>query len=203
MTEWTKKRKVMRRYDHSASVYDTQYGEEQQAKIEAALNELKLKKSGLVLDVGCGTGLLFPYIAEDADLLVGLDFSSTILSEARKRTKQYSNVALLRADADFLPFPNKIFNVVFAITLLQNMPDPLCCLCEIKRVAQSKATVIATGLKKEFSSEELAQLLKRAKLEVSVLKADEQLKGYVAICVLGTVALNKKTLKEPSRVVMA
>jgi len=93
------------------------------------------------------------------------------------------NVAILRADADFLPFPDNTFNVVFAITLLQNMPDPLRGLYEIRRVAQSKAAVIATGLKKEFSREEFTQLLKRAKLKVSVVKADEQLKGYVAICV--------------------
>jgi len=180
--KWNKKRKVMRRYDHSASVYDIQYTEEQEAKIKAALNELKPKNGSLVLDVGCGTGLLFPQIAEDADLLVGLDFSSNILRQARKRAKQHSSVAILRADADFLPFPDKTFNVVFAITLLQNMPDPLRGLYEIKRVAQSKATVIVTGLKKEFSREEFAQLLKRAKLEISVINADEQLKGYVAIC---------------------
>ncbi len=183
MTEWNKKRKVMRRYDYSAFVYDTQYLGEQEAKIKVALSELKLKKDSLVLDVGCGTGLLFPHIAEDTDLLVSIDFSSNILKQARKRAKQYSNVAILRADADFLPFPDKIFNVVFAITLLQNMPDPLHGLIEIKRVAQSKATVIATGLRRGVSKEEFAQLLEKAGFEISIVKADEQLKGYVAICV--------------------
>ncbi len=172
----------MRRYDYSASVYDTQYCEEQEAKIKAALSEIKLRKGSSVLDVGCGTGLLFSHIAEDAALLVGLDFSSNILRQASKRAKQHSSVAILRADADFLPFPDKTFNAVFAITLLQNMPNPLRGLYEIKRVAQSKAAVIVTGLKKEFSREEFAQLLKGAKLEIWVMKADEQLKGYVAIC---------------------
>jgi len=182
MTKWNKKRKVMRRYDHSALVYDNQYAEEQEAKIKAALDELKLNKDSSVLDVGCGTGLLFPHLAEDVDLLVGLDFSK-ILRQAKKRAKQHSSVAILRADADFLPFPDKTFGVVSAITLLQNMPDPLSGLVEIKRVAQSRAAVIVTGLKKQFSREEFAQYLKRAKLEISVLKADEQIKGYVAICV--------------------
>jgi len=180
--KWNRKRKVMRSYDHSASVYDTQYAEEQEAKIKAALSILMLKKGSLVLDLGCGTGLFFPYIAEDADLLVGVDFSK-ILRQARKRAQQFLNVAILRADADFLPFPDNTFNIVFAITLLQNMPNPLSGLNEISRVAQSKAAVIATGLKKEFSREEFTQLLKRAKLKVSVVKANEQLKGYVAICV--------------------
>ncbi len=44
MTEWNKKRRVMSRYNHSASVYNRQYAVEQEAKIKAALNELKLKK---------------------------------------------------------------------------------------------------------------------------------------------------------------
>jgi len=182
MTGWNKKRKVMRRYDYSAFVYDTQYFGEQEAKIKAVLSELELEKGSLILDAGCGTGLLFPYIAEDAELLVGLDFSLNLLKQARKRAKQYSNVAILRADADFLPFTDKTFNVVFSITLLQNMPNPLHGLIEIKRVAQSKAAVIATGLRKSFSKEEFAQLLRKARLEISILKTDEQLKGYVAIC---------------------
>lgn len=184
MTEWNEKRKVMRRYDSSALVYDLQYTEEQEAKIKVALDELKLEKGSLILDVGCGTGLLFPYIAEDTALLVGLDFSSNILRQAKKRVKQHSNIFLLRADAEFLPFLDKTFNLVFAITLLQNMPDPLRGLHEIRRVAQRQATVIVTGLKKEFSREEFAQLLKEAKLKISVVKADGQLKGYVAICVV-------------------
>ena len=182
MAEWNKKRKVMRRYDRSAPVYDLQYAEEQEAKIKAALSELRLKKDSWVLDVGCGTGLLFPYIAENVDLLVGLDFSSNILKQAKKRAEKYPNIATLRADADFLPFQDKSFNAVFAITLLQNTPNPLRSLHEIKRVARSRATVIATGLKKEFSKEEFTRLLKRAELKILVMKANGHLKGYVAIC---------------------
>lgn len=182
MTDWNKKSKVMHRYNHSALVYDALYSGEQEVKIKAALNELQLKEGSLVLDLGCGTGLLFPHIHEDAGLLVGLDFSSNILRQARKRAKQFLNVATLRADADFLPFQNKTFNVVFAITLLQNMPNPIRSLHEIKRVAQNETPIIITGLKKQFSREEFTKLLERTKLEISVLKTDEQLKGYIAIC---------------------
>jgi demethylmenaquinone methyltransferase/2-methoxy-6-polyprenyl-1,4-benzoquinol methylase len=182
MSEWNKKREVMRRYDHSALVYDIQYGEEQEAKIKAALNCFKLEKNSLVLDVGCGTGLLFPYITRNTNLLVGLDFSRSILKQAKKRCREHPSVALLRADADFLPFRNQTFNAVFAITLLQNMPNPLQALNEIKRVAKSQAVVIATGLRKEFSKDEFMRLLKKARLRILVMKADKQLRGYVVVC---------------------
>lgn len=184
MSEWNRKRKVMRRYDHSASVYDVQYTDEQEAKIKAALNELKLKQSSSVLDLGCGSGLLFPHIAIDVGLLVGLDFSSKILKLAKKRARKYSNIAVLRADADLLPFQDRTFNTIFAMTLLQNTPNPLYSLREIQRVAQSKAAVIVTGLRKEFSQEKFVHLLKRARLEILALKAESQLKGHVAICVV-------------------
>lgn len=187
MAKWKTKRKIRRRYDQSASVYDLQYAEEQGAKIQAALNEVELQDGSLILDVGCGTGLLFHHIAESAALLVGLDFSE-LLKQANDRAKQLSNITLLQADADFLPFPDRIFDVIFAVTLLQNVPSPLDALSEIARVAQRHATIVVTGLKKEFSREDFVQLLERAKLEITILKTDEHLKGYIAICARRAIA---------------
>jgi len=182
MAEWEKKRQTMRHYDQSATVYDAQYYEEQEAKINAALNSLSLREGGLVLDAGCGTGLLFPHVAEEVKLVVGIDISALILKEAEKRVEQHFNTALIRADVDYAPFPNETFDVVFAITLLQNTPNPNLTLNEMKRVTKRDATIVATGLKKAFSQREFAQLLKRARLKIVVMKADEHLKGYVAIC---------------------
>jgi len=172
----------MRHYDQSAHVYDAQYSEEQEAKIEAALNSLKLRKNDAVLDAGCGTGLLFPRIAKTVRLVLGLDLSSRILQEAKKRTKQLPNVALLRADADQTPFQNQTFDTVFAVTLLQNTPDPLLTLEEIKRVSKNQAAIVATGLKKQFTQESFTNLLHRAKLSIRGLETDEKLRGYVAVC---------------------
>ncbi|MFQ5999844.1 MAG: class I SAM-dependent methyltransferase, partial [Candidatus Bathyarchaeia archaeon] len=182
MREWNKKRKAMRHYDRLAPVYDIQYGEEQNAKIEAALNNAKPGENELVLDLGCGTGLLFEQIAKSAKLVAGIDISSKILQEAKKRAKRRPNTAILRADADYTPFQNKIFNYVFAVTLLQNMPNPLKTLQEIKRVSNPQSTVIITGLKKKFSQGRFISLLNECGLNVSTLKTNPQLKGHIAIC---------------------
>jgi ubiquinone/menaquinone biosynthesis C-methylase UbiE len=182
MKEWNKKREVRRSYDLSATVYDAQYSEEQNAKIEAALNHIPLKENHLALDVGCGTGLLFEHIGKSVKLLVGLDISSKILKEAKKRTKSFQTVALICADADSTPFPNGTFNDVFAITLLQNMPAPILTLCEMKRVSKRHSIIAVTGLKKEFSLSAFTMLLVQAGLKAFAIKTDGQLKGYVAVC---------------------
>jgi len=182
MAEWRKKRKVLHHYNSLATVYDEQYCEEQSAKMKAALSSIPLKEDSLVLDVGCGTGILFEHLGNRVKLLVGLDISSRILREAKERAKRFSNVAVLRADADFIPFPSETFDMVFAITLLQNTPNPLLTLHEMKRVSKLRSVIAVTGLKKEFTQESFMKLLNEAKLEVSVMKTNDQLKGYVAVC---------------------
>lgn len=191
MAEWIKKREVMCNYDGLAPIYDVQYAEEQNEKMKTALKSIHIEEDGYVLDLGCGTGLLFEHVGNRAQLLVGLDVSAKVLKGAKKRAKQFPNVAILRADADLTPFPKEIFDAVFAITLLQNMPDPLSTLHEMRRISKHHAFIAITGLKKEFTPEAFVRILNEADLNVSVMKTNNQLKGCVAVC-------RKSPCKEPT-----
>ena len=186
MTEWSQKRSAMRRYDLTAKIYDMRYAEEQAAKIEAALKtleSLKVERNSLVLDDGCGTGLLFNYIADKAGMVVGLDISRKILAEAKRRSEKFDSVNLVLADADHMPFKDSVFSHVFAITLIQNMPNPEKTLAEAKRVAVKGAVIVVTGLKKKFSLEVFEGLLRKLSLNViEIIEGGENLKCYVAVC---------------------
>jgi ubiquinone/menaquinone biosynthesis C-methylase UbiE len=96
--------------------------------------------------------------------------------------KQLPKVAVIRADADSTPFQNNVFDATFAITLLQNMPDPLVTLHEMKRVSKDHAVIVITGLKKKFSQEVFVKLLREAGLDVSTMKTNSQINGTIAIC---------------------
>jgi len=181
MNGWNKKRSIMRRYDLTAHIYDMQYAEEQAEKIEAALKDVKMEKHSLVLDAGCGTGLLFSYVADKAEKTVGLDISRKILLQAKERAKDFQNVYLILADADNMPLKENVFSHVFGITLIQNMPNPIETLKEIRRVAKEDAAIVVTGLKKAFTLEEFEELLRNAGLNIVALR-DEGLKCYVAVC---------------------
>ena len=185
MREWDKKREVMHSYDRLAAVYDAQYAEEQNAKIKAALNHVNLKGDSLVLDAGCGTGLLFEHIGGSIKLLAGLDISLKILKKAKKRVKRFPDVTLIRADVDFLPFQKGVFDGIFAITLLQNTPNPILTLHEMKRVGKRPSIIVVTGLKKEFSQEAFRELLLKAGLMPFTMESGEQLKGHAAVCKYG------------------
>ena len=172
----------MRHYDRQATIYNVQYVEEQNSKIVDILKSLKLESNEFVLDLGCGPGFLFRHINKQTEFLVGLDLSQKALQEAKKRTKNMTNVNLILADADNIPFPDYTFDKVFAITLLQNMPDPTKTISEMKRVSKPQAKFAITGFKKTFTQESLVALLENAQLKVVTFNADQRLKGHVAVC---------------------
>jgi ubiquinone/menaquinone biosynthesis C-methylase UbiE len=181
MREWKEKRGTMRHYDLQAVIYNVQYLGEQDAKIEDILNSIHFESNEVVLDLGCGTGFLFGHITKQVGL-VGVDLSRKALQEAKERTKNLSNVALVRADADNTPFLNRTFDKIFAITLLQNMPNPRRTISEMKRVAKPQAIFAVTGLKKKFTQESFLDLLEKAQLKIVILNTNQQLKGHVAVC---------------------
>lgn len=175
------KRDVIQRYDLTARIYDMRYAEEQTAKIKAAMRSIRMDKQDLVLDVGCGTGLLFNHITDRVKEIVGLDISRKTLLQAKKRTINVPNIHLISADADNIPLKSGMFSHVFAITLIQNMPNPLKTLHEVKRVAEENALIVVTGLKKKFPINVFKTLLQDAGLNIIALK-NESLKCHVAVC---------------------
>jgi ubiquinone/menaquinone biosynthesis C-methylase UbiE len=181
MRKWKQKRETMQHYDRQAAIYDLQYVGEQNSKIEDILNSTQFGSNEKLLDLGCGTGFLFPHI-DKARLLVGVDTSLSALREAKKRTKNRSDIALLLADADNLPFPDHTFEKIFAITILQNMPEPDKTIAEMRRIGKPETVFAVTGLKKKYTPENFVALLERAQLKVVTLNTNQRLKGIVAVC---------------------
>jgi len=181
LSGWNQKREVMERYDLTAHMYDMRYAEEQDAKFEVALKIVNIDRHNIVLDAGCGTGLLFEYVAAKAETIVGLDISRKILSLAKERAGKFQNVHLILADADNTPLKRNIFSHIFAFTLIQNTPNAVETLNEIGRVANLDAFIVISGLKKAFTKRRFKDLLQNTGLRIIALK-DAGLKCYVAVC---------------------
>ena len=180
MTVWTTKRRAKNRYDLTAKLYDKLYAEEQEAKYKAAFQKLSNAPHGLVLDLGCGSGLLFKHLKGKAQSVVGVDLSRNLLLKAKQEAAG-NNVFLVQADADHLPFFGSLFGVLFAFTVLQNMPKPVETLKETRRVLKPEAHIVVSGLKKAFPLERFKRILKKAGFQHVSLTPDDSLKCYIAV----------------------
>jgi len=82
-------------------------------------------------------------------------------------------VSLIRADVDHLPFRDGVFDRIFALTLLQNLPEPCETIREMVRVAKNKSQIAVTGLKKHFTEERFSGIIERIGGESILIKTRE------------------------------
>lgn len=96
--------------------------------------------SGRVLDLGAGTGAMFPYFADAArvapDLAVhALDPDPHMRRRAQRRADALDlDVRILEADAGALPYAEDAFDAVVASLVLCTVPDVDAALAEVARV---------------------------------------------------------------------
>jgi ubiquinone/menaquinone biosynthesis C-methylase UbiE len=180
LASWKDKRKVIKCYDVTAEMYDERYAQEQQRKYKKALQKVYITGEK-VLDVGCGSGLFFKEVAAQADEVIGVDVSLKLLHKAKEQGNAFSNVAVLQADVDYLPFRDGVFSVVFAFTVFQNVPKPALTLNELKRVVKKGDKVVVTGLKKAFPLTSFVDLLDSSGLKVLAFVDEEAVNCYIAV----------------------
>ena len=176
---WSNKRDVRRYYNTIASAYTELYGKEQLLKYRAAFKYLSTTGEA-ILDLGCGTGLLFSFISTQS-LLVGIDLSSQMVRHAARRICAYPEGHVICADADYLPLRGSIFNTVFAFTLLQNIGTPQNLLQEVSRVLKNNSTFILSVLKSVFHGDEILKRLRHSHLQVTTWHSTTS-KDVLVIC---------------------
>jgi ubiquinone/menaquinone biosynthesis C-methylase UbiE len=157
-------------------IYDLRYTEEQSAKYEALLERMTPEPDDVALDIGCGTGLLTERLESQA---VGLDISASLLFTARSKLRRRDRSYLVMGEAGALPFRDSSFDTVFSVTVLQNTPDPLSSVREMKRVG--RAAVGVTTLKKAFTRESFEALLREARLASVEVLDSSGLNDWVAL----------------------
>jgi len=140
----TDKSKVARRYDRWSGLYDfidtfPGFGRAEKRWRREAIDMLDLQPGDRVLDVGTGTGLIVPWIADklDSGKVIGTDISEKMLERARERVEKLglsSKAEFVKDDAEAMMFPDASFDKVIATYTLTTIPDPAAMMKEIHRV---------------------------------------------------------------------
>jgi ubiquinone/menaquinone biosynthesis C-methylase UbiE len=148
-------------YDQTAWIYDQRYREIQEEKYRTILSKITFKKGDLVLDAGCGTGLLLERIPQKYRA-VGVDFSKEMIRIAKNKIRD-SN--LIQADLNNLPFKDNTFSKVFGVTILQNVEHPQITVREIARTLQKEGLTVLSTLGKKATKKEIRELIENAYLK--------------------------------------
>jgi ubiquinone/menaquinone biosynthesis C-methylase UbiE len=119
--------------------------------------EKLIKRSGIkegmrILEVGCGSGAFTTFAARASGIkgeVYALDIQPKMLVQLKKKlsrpeNRDIKNIKLIEGDVHKLPFDNNSFDVVYTVTVLQELPDRIRALKEIKRVLKPGGILAVT-----------------------------------------------------------
>jgi ubiquinone/menaquinone biosynthesis C-methylase UbiE len=118
-----------------------------------------IERSGIrpgmtVLDLGCGSGAFTTFVARvvgDKGKVYAIDVQAEMLKQlerklARPENRDITNVELKEASAYNLPFEDEALDLVYMVTVLQEIPDRGKALREIRRVLKAGGILAVTEL---------------------------------------------------------
>lgn len=123
------------------AAYDDAFAGLTSQSIAPLLDAAGVRSGAQVLDVATGPGYVAHAAAARGAAVTGLDFSATMLDEARRR---HPGLRFVEGDAQALPFPDASFDAVVMNYGLLHLPEPDLALREAARVLRHGGRVAFT-----------------------------------------------------------
>jgi SAM-dependent methyltransferase len=129
------------RYDGIADWYEREFRTSPLAGVEReTVLRLLGEGPGMLLDVGCGTGVHTAEMSRHGWAVTGVDVSEDMLQRARER-----GLEVLRADAAALPFDDESFDAVVSMWTHTDVDDFDSVVREIARVLRRHGPLVYLG----------------------------------------------------------
>lgn len=111
-----------------------------------------IKEGMKVLEVGCGSGAFTTFVARavgNKGEVFALDIQPEMLKQIenklkRSENKDIKNIRLIEGDALNMPLEDNYFDLVYSITVFQEIPDKNKALKEMKRVLKPNGVLAIT-----------------------------------------------------------
>ncbi len=98
------KKEIKEFFNNHAAVWD-ENSQVNSENIEIILNYAKVSSSKSILDIACGTGVMFDYyLAKEVSCITGIDISGEMIKLARDKYVDFKNINLITADAEEFKF---------------------------------------------------------------------------------------------------
>lgn len=113
-------------------------------KITKLTSDIQLKGK-MVLDIGCGSGMISSYFCEQRSSVFGIDISENMIQQANSYLQSRNLQAILSiGDATNLQFPDNYFDVITCVSVLEWLDKDIEAIREIRRVLKNDGIAIVS-----------------------------------------------------------
>ncbi len=144
-------------FDHLAPSWDGEITSHSLECLANIVKELDIRHEDWVLDIGCGTGILLPFLTHrvtEKGKVIALDFSAKMLLQAKTKGVP-SIVDFIQADITSIPLPQCCVDLAICNSVFPHFSDKARALMEIARVMGDDGRLVICHTK---SREEINQL---------------------------------------------
>lgn len=143
---------LVHKYDITSRSYDNLYRDEQYAKYSFIFDELAFGVPRVVVDVGCGTGLLIEFLREreidNYDKYICVEPSYGMLKRLLEKKLLDHRVILVRSYGELLPIPSGVADAVYAFTVWDNVVYKEQFVKEVLRITSPNGYVVISCIAK-------------------------------------------------------
>ena len=107
-------------------------------------------KSGLIVELGCGTGIDSIAMSGKDNYVMGIDISELAIKKARKRAEGIEGVEFKESNLEALPLEDNSVDVIASFFTFEHLFNPERVLSEINRVLKNNGVLII-GERNRFS----------------------------------------------------
>lgn len=132
---------------HAAGWEDRNYPPEIRDRLPAMIRAFGLQPGARVLDVGCGTGVLFPYLREAVGRegqLIALDASAEMLKWAA--SKESGRAVVLMAPAEAVPLIDEYLDAIVCFSAFPHFSDKARVAREFYRILRPGGSAVVAHL---------------------------------------------------------
>lgn len=143
-------KKVQKHYDEVAPIYDRRYNHQQGRQYYAHITRQVLdylEPGGLLLDIGCGTGLFIERYLASGSEAVGIDISKGMVTRARERCPLSEFII---GTAESLPFQENTFDAVTSLLAFSYIEEPEKMVADMHRILRPGGRLALCTIGKNF-----------------------------------------------------
>jgi demethylmenaquinone methyltransferase/2-methoxy-6-polyprenyl-1,4-benzoquinol methylase len=177
-----KKKNIIAKYNSTSRFYDDRYRNIQNSKFKLLLKNFKFDDK-IILDAGCGTGLLFEFFLRFNQRMlnrklryIGLDISWKMLKQFLYKINKRSSIKrvnLILGDIENLPFREEKIHQIFAVTSFQNLYSVEKGLKELIRVGQHGTSLNLSILGKNLNLDSIYSCLKSETANLNLITLEK------------------------------